>query len=72
MNDNKELKYFKRASCIAVIVMVIIVSALVSLCNRTLKNQEFIDNSIEQVHGMMNHVDSVWNGGEQEVSDSLQ
>lgn len=58
--DNKELKCFTW-SCLRVIVVIAITTFLVSECNRICKDKNFIDDTIEQVHSAVNHVDSVWN-----------
>lgn len=43
---------------------------LVSFCTRIVTDKEFIDNTIENVHGAINHVDSVWKGGDHDNTES--
>ena len=59
MKDNN-FKKFKYASCAMAIVMVVIITALVSFCTRIVKDEKFIDSTIQNVHKTINHVDSVW------------
>ena len=59
MKDDN-FKKSKYSSCVTVIVMVIITSVLVSLCTRVVKDEKFIDSTIQNVHKTINHIDSVW------------
>ena len=47
---------------IEIAVVVIIIMLIVSYCNRADSNKSLLDHTIEEVHAVKNHVDSVWNG----------
>lgn len=45
------------------VIWIVLILLIASYCSRQNKDNSFIDNSIEQVHKLTNHVDSVWKGG---------
>lgn len=79
-NKKKEKKSdnflrFQLTSCMTAIVLVTVITLLVSFCKRVATNRNFVDNTIENIHSAVNHVDSVWKGGindNTESNDSTQ
>lgn len=47
--------------CLEIIILAILICFMVSYCHRQDKGKSFLDNSIEEIKSVTNHVDSVWN-----------
>ena len=67
---DKNFKRYQALSCLTSIVIVIGVTLLVSFCTRAVTDKKFIDSTIENVHKAINHVDSVWKGGDYDNTES--
>lgn len=68
--EDKNFKRYQALSCLTAIAIVIVATLLISFCTRVVTNKEFIDSTIENVHGAINHVDSVWKGGNNDNTES--
>ena len=57
-------------NCCGCLFWIVIFALVFSFCNRQDKDKSFIDNSIEYIHNSINHVDSVWNKGNNKENGS--
>lgn len=69
MKDNN-FKRYQVFSCLTAIAIIVVMTLLISFCTRIVTDKEFIDNTIENIHDAINHVDSVWKGGNHDNTES--
>ena len=58
---DRRIEVHHKNGCLDDLLLLLIVMILVSYCNRSDKNKNIVDSTIESVYVVSTYVDSVWN-----------